>query len=63
MVVFAGVGQIGPSLGDMSTDHLLPSYGAGIRFMASDEQRINLGIDYARGKDSSAWYFRIVEAF
>jgi len=29
----------------------------------SEEQRINLGIDYARGKDSDAWYFRIGEVF
>jgi outer membrane protein assembly factor BamA len=63
MVAFAGVGQIAPSIGDMSTDGLLPSYGVGIRFMASEAQRINLGIDYARGKDSDAWYFPIAEAF
>jgi len=63
MVAFAGVGQVAPSLSEMSTDNLLPSYGVGIRFMASEEQRVNLGIDYARGKDSDAWYFRIKESF
>ena len=63
MVAFAGVGQVAPSISEMDTDDLLPSYGVGIRFMASEEQRVNLGIDYARGKDSDAWYFRIKEAF
>ncbi|MCP4897810.1 MAG: BamA/TamA family outer membrane protein [bacterium] len=63
MVAFGGVGQIGPSFSEISSDNLLPSYGVGIRFMASKEQGVNLGIDYARGKDSGAWYFRIAEAF
>ena len=63
MVAFAGVGQVAPSISEMSTDSLLPSYGVGIRLMASKEHRINLGIDFARGKDSYAWYFRIAEAF
>jgi hypothetical protein len=63
MVAFAGVGQVAPSIGDMSTDNLQPSYGVRIRFMASEEHMVNLGIDYARGKDSDAWYFRIREPF
>jgi hypothetical protein len=63
MVAFGGVGQVAPSISEMDTSNLLPSYGVGVRFMVSDEQRINLGIDYARGKDSYAWYFRIAEAF
>jgi len=62
-VGFAGVGEVQPSIGDYNTDDLLPSYGAGLRFMASADHRVNLSIDYARGKDSDAWYFRIGEAF
>lgn len=63
MVAFAGVGEVAPTVGDMNQDDLLPSAGVGIRFMASEKQRVNLGIDYARGKNSDAWYFRIGEAF
>lgn len=63
VVAFGGFGQIAPSFGDLGTDNLLPSYGVGIRYRVSNAQRINLGIDYARGKDSGAWYFRIAEAF
>lgn len=50
-------------VGDIDFDDLLPSYGVGIRYMASEEQRVNPGIDYARGDDSDAWCFRIGEAF
>jgi outer membrane protein assembly factor BamA len=63
MVAFAGVGQVASSLSDMNTDNILPSYGIGVRYMASEAERINLGIDYARGKGDGAWYFRISEAF
>jgi outer membrane protein assembly factor BamA len=62
-VAFAGVGQVAPQVGDFKLDDLLPSVGVGIRFMASEEERVNLSIDYAKGQDSDAWYFRIGEAF
>jgi len=63
MVAFAGIGQVAPELFEMNGDNILPSYGVGIRFTASESNRINLGVDYARGEDSDAWYFRIGEAF
>lgn len=63
VVAFAGVGQVAPEIGDIEFDDWLPSAGLGIRFMASEDERVNLGIDYARGRDSDAWYFRIGEAF
>ena len=63
MVAFGGIGQVAPEIGEMKFDDLLPSVGIGIRWMASEKERVNLSIDYARGKDSDAWYFRIGEAF
>jgi outer membrane protein assembly factor BamA len=63
MVAFGGVGQVAPQIDDIKLDDLLPSVGVGIRWMASEKERVNLSIDYAKGKDSSAWYFRIGEAF
>jgi hypothetical protein len=63
MVAFAGIGEVAPELGDLNSENILPSVGACIRYRASEEQRVNLGIDYAVGKDSDAWYFRIGEAF
>jgi len=63
LVAFAGIGEVAPELGDMNSENILPSVGGGIRYMASEEQRVNLSIDYAVGNDSDAWYFRIGEAF
>lgn len=63
MVAFAGIGQVAPSLKELTSDNLLPSAGLGLRFRASEEERVNLSIDFAVGKDSDAWYFRIGEAF
>lgn len=63
LVAFGGIGQVAPSLGDLTTDNILPSAGLGIRFRASEEERVNLSIDYAVGDDLDAWYFRIGEAF
>jgi hypothetical protein len=60
---FAGMGQVAPSLSDFTGSDILPSYGVGARYLVSEEQRINLAVDYARGRDSDAWYFRIAEAF
>ena len=63
MVAFGGIGQVAPNLNELNSDDVLGSAGLGIRFMASEEARVNLSLDYARGKDSDAWYFRIGEAF
>lgn len=63
MVAFAGFGQVAESVSDFSRDNLLPSAGLGIRFMLSEEHRLNLSVDWARGKDSDAWYFYVGESF
>jgi len=62
-VAFGGVGSVAPAFDQFTMDHLLPSVGGGVRYMASGKKRINLGIDYAVGRDSHGWYFRIGEAF
>ena len=63
-MAFAGAGQVAPNLGAFADSDLLYSGGAGLRFVASESERINLGIDYARASDGdSAVYFRIGEAF
>jgi hypothetical protein len=63
MVAFGGIGQVAPELGELDSDNILGSLGVGIRFMPFEETGVNLGLDYARGRDSEAWYFRIGEAF
>jgi len=64
VVAFAGVGQTAPNLRDFLDSDVLYSGGVGLRFVASESERVNLGIDYARASDGdSAFYFRIGEAF
>jgi len=63
MVAFGGVGKVGQDLHDLDLRELLPSAGVGLRFMASEKERVNLSIDYARGREGDAVYFYIREAF
>ena len=42
---------------------LLPSIGAGFRYAAFPENKMNVGIDIAAGKDDWGVYFRIGESF
>jgi len=64
VVAFAGAGRVDDSFGIQGEDETIPSYGAGIRFMLLESQRINLRIDYARSdKGNDAWYLSVTEAF
>jgi outer membrane protein assembly factor BamA len=63
MVAFAGVGEVARNLTDFNTQDLLPSAGAGLRFMVSEVHRVNISVDYARGKEGDAIYFYIGESF
>lgn len=62
-VLFAGVGAVGPAFGDIGREELLPAAGVGLRYEASRRYGVNVGVDYAVGEDSSAFYFRVGEAF
>jgi len=62
-VVFAGSGKVAPSFGDMGGEPDLPSIGAGLRWLASEKARVNLSIDVAKGRDGSAAYVYVKEAF
>jgi hypothetical protein len=48
---------------DLDADNLLPSAGLGLRFRASEEERVNMGVDFVVGEESDALYFRVGEAF
>jgi outer membrane protein assembly factor BamA len=63
LVGFAGVGEVADAFSDFDADHVLPSVGAGLRFLASKEYHVNVSMDYALGEDSRAFYFYIAEAF
>ena len=63
MVVFGGVGEVAPSLGDFRADHLLPAGGGGLRFKVSKKYNVNLRFDIAQGKDGHTFSMGIGEAF
>ncbi|MCJ1959334.1 BamA/TamA family outer membrane protein [Novosphingobium mangrovi (ex Hu et al. 2023)] len=64
VVGFAGVGGIAASSGDIwKHSHTLASGGAGLRYLASKANNVNLRFDVAWGKDGAAYYFGIGEAF
>jgi outer membrane protein assembly factor BamA len=63
MVAFAGVGWVADKMSEIRLEDTLPSAGVGLRYMMIPQYRINVGIDFAVGKDDTAFYFRINEAF
>lgn len=63
MVAFGGVAVAVDSPSDITFDGLLPAVGVGIRFMAIPSEKINIGIDIAKGIDDYGIYFRIGEVF
>jgi hypothetical protein len=62
-VAFAGVGSVASSFGDLGSSDTLAAGGVGLRILASKEQRLNVSIDFAIGRDESALYMYIGEAF
>ena len=63
VVGFVGGGYINDALFDIRDETFIPSYGIGLRFMLLQSKRINFRFDYARSKDSDAFYMSIGEAF
>lgn len=60
-VLWTGAGQIFHSNESFDIDHTLPVMGAGYRFAI--QPRINIRVDAGFGKNSSAFYINITEAF
>lgn len=63
VVGFLGVGGVGESLSDFDTDNFLPAAGVGVRFSVSPENRLNVSLDWAVGKDNDYVYIYVGEAF
>jgi outer membrane protein assembly factor BamA len=61
-VVFAGFGQVAPDWGSFGGE-FLKSAGTGVRYLASEKNRVTLSVDYSRAKGDDAWYFYIGDAF
>jgi len=63
MVGFLGVASAVEYLPDILENELLPGAGIGFRYLMIPKERINVGIDIAKGKGDWGLYFRIGEAF
>jgi hypothetical protein len=65
-VAFTGVGQIGETVQDLGSGKYLASSGGGLRYRLSDQQRINIRLDFGWTRDSDilpSTYLYILEAF
>lgn len=62
-VGFLGIGGVSESLSDIDTAASLPSAGVGVRFSVSPENRLNVSLDWAVGKDDNYVYIYVGEAF
>jgi len=63
-VVFAGVGEVAPRVGDFNFYNTKASYGGGLRFRVSKKHNVNLRGDYGiDNRGQGLLYFAIGEAF
>jgi outer membrane translocation and assembly module TamA len=66
-VFFGGTGSIWGNENNGEEEferHWLPSAGLGLRFMVSEEKKINMRLDFAVGVDGNqGLYFGVMEAF
>jgi len=62
-VGFVGAGGVGDSFSDFDKEKTLPGAGVGVRFSISPENRLNVSLDWAVGKDSNYVYIYVGEAF
>ena len=63
MVAFGSLSMIGNDDVEISNNGFLPAIGAGLRFMAAPDKKVNVGLDLAAGKEDYGIYFVLSEAF
>ncbi|HEY6355572.1 MAG TPA: BamA/TamA family outer membrane protein [Burkholderiaceae bacterium] len=62
-VLFAGTGAVANRFSDLLSVTQLPAAGVGLRWLASKQYKVNISVDVAAGRDGSAVYLYIGEAF
>jgi outer membrane translocation and assembly module TamA len=60
---FVGGGDVFSHPGQIDLSQLKYSVGAGLRFVITTAERINIRFDYAYGREGGTFYFNIAEAF
>jgi len=61
LVAFGGVGSVAPDLSHF--EQVLPSLGAGLRYVVAKKNQVSLRFDVAWGRDEHTFYLGIGEAF
>lgn len=61
--VFAGAGQVARDWDDLRLDGVHASYGAGLRFLVSSAENVNVRVDFGVAGGESGLYFGFAEAF
>lgn len=62
-IAFGGVGEVARQFREFTVKGLKPSLGFGIRFLFSEQEKVNLRADVGFGQHTSGIYFGIEEAF
>ena len=62
-VVFAALGNVAPDISEFSPVEWKAAGGAGLRFLISPKEHLNLRVDVAVGQQSEGIYINISEAF
>lgn len=62
-VIFSGIGEVSERIKYYSISGFKYTFGGGIRFALKKKDRLNLRLDYGRGKNSDGVYFYLSEAF
>lgn len=60
---FASMGEVSSEINKFSLPGLHYAYGAGLRILVKEKEKVNLRIDYGWGKGSSGLYVMLKEAF
>ncbi len=62
-VVFAGLGDVAPRPGALTTAAGLTTFGGGLRWTVSPAQKVNLRMDFGFGRDEGGFFLSLGEAF
>ena len=63
MVGFLGFGDVSDTIRNFALKEFKHSIGFGIRYLLNPEEKLNIRLDYAFGKDTSGFYITWFEAF
>ena len=63
MIGFAGSGKVSSDIPLFDTEQSIYSFGLGARYKIFDAQNVWVGIDVARGPESTNWYIQVGQAW